>query len=153
MASLEVPAASAPQIIRKNGEVLPLTAIQDLKSKVKSGVLVKGEASEDAYQAAIHRWNEAYIMEAVSHSISSGKGHTNRMTQSIIVFCESEGDVATCLHFVQEWSLDLAVAGGRHSYSGASSGNGFVIGNPLSNSKGIQILIIFRLTQNEEGCA
>jgi hypothetical protein len=52
MASLEVPAASAPQIIRKNGKVLLLTAIQDLKSKVKSEVLVKGE---DAYRAAIHR--------------------------------------------------------------------------------------------------
>jgi len=77
MASLEISAASAPQIIRKNGEVLPLTAIQDLKSKVKSEVLVKGEASEDAYWVAIHRWNEAYITEAVSHSIFSQKGHAN----------------------------------------------------------------------------
>ena len=153
MASLEVPAASAPPIIRKNGEVLPVTAIQDLKSKVKSEVLVKGEASEDAYRAAIHRWNEAYITEAVSHSIFSQKRHTNRMTQSIIVFCESEEDIATCLHFVQEWSLDLAVAGGRHSYSGGSSGNGFVIGNSISSSKGLQILIVFRLAQNEESCA
>lgn len=77
MASLQVPPASAqPQIVRQNGEVLPPTAISDLKSKVKSEVLVKGEATEDAYRAAIHRWNEAFITEAVSYSIVSQNWHS-----------------------------------------------------------------------------
>lgn len=70
MASLQVLAGSVePQVIRKNGELLPLTAIQDLKSQVKGEVLVKGEVPDDAYRAAIHRWNEAYITEAGSFHI------------------------------------------------------------------------------------
>jgi hypothetical protein len=52
-------------VLRKNGEVLPLTAIQDLKATIKGNVLVKGEASEEDYRVAIHRFNEAYITEAV----------------------------------------------------------------------------------------
>ena len=66
MASLLAPAAPAQlQLIRKNGDVLPLTAIQDSKSKVRGEVLVKGEVLEETYRAAIHRWNEAYIIKAV----------------------------------------------------------------------------------------
>jgi len=66
MASLQVPTASVePQFFLKNGELLPLHAIKDLKSLLKCEVLVKGEVPEDAYRAAIHRWNEAYITEAV----------------------------------------------------------------------------------------
>jgi hypothetical protein len=111
MASLQVPVLSAkPQVIRKTGELLPLT-------------------SEDAYRAAIHRWNEAFIKEAVMFHILTHKDYTNLPMQSIIVFCESDEDVSTCLHYVQEWDLDLAVASGRHTYSGASSTSGFVIGN------------------------
>jgi hypothetical protein len=76
MASLHVPVSPAqPQIIRKNGEMLPLTAVQDLKSKVKGEVLVKGEASEEIYRTAIHRWNEAYITEAVCFHPSTKVPH------------------------------------------------------------------------------
>ena len=129
MASLRLPAGSVePQVIRNNEELLPLTAIQDLKSQVKGEVLVKGEVPEDAYRAAIHRWNEAYITEAVSFHILYEKWCINLLMQSIVVFCESEEDVTICLRYVQEWNLDLAVAGGRHTYSGASSTTGFVIG-------------------------
>ena len=41
-------------------------AIRELKSQVKGEVIVKGEVSELNYKAAIHRWNEAFIQEAVS---------------------------------------------------------------------------------------
>jgi hypothetical protein len=76
MASLYVPVLSAqPQIIRKNGEVLSLKAVQDLKSKVKGEVLVKGEASKGIYRTAIHRWNEAYITEAVCFHPSTKVPH------------------------------------------------------------------------------
>jgi FAD/FMN-containing dehydrogenase len=51
------------------------------------------------------------------------------MEQSIIVFCESEEDVAACLKYVQEWDLEVAISAGRHSYYGASSTKGLVIGD------------------------
>lgn len=67
MASLQVPAASAQtKILLKNGEPLPPEAIEDLKSVLKCEILIKGEVPEEAYRAAIHRWNEAYITEAVN---------------------------------------------------------------------------------------
>jgi hypothetical protein len=73
--------------------------------------------------------------------------------QSIIVFCESEADVVACLSFLQKWDLDLAVAGGRHTYSGASSTAGFVIGKFYSKSEKPLMLTYFRLAQNERGNA
>jgi hypothetical protein len=71
--------------------------------------------------------------------------------QSIIVFCESEGDVQKCLSYLQVWDLDLAVAGGRHTCSGASSTTGFVIGKLLPEPGKPLILTCFRLAQNEKG--
>ena len=46
-----------------------------------------------------------------------------------MVFVETEDDVAKCIKFVEKHHLDVAVAGGRHSYHGASSSTGMVIGN------------------------
>lgn len=54
-----------PQLLRRNGELLPSTAFSELKSVVKGQVVVKGEAPEDIYQAAIHRFNNVVIEEAV----------------------------------------------------------------------------------------
>jgi len=71
--------------------------------------------------------------------------------QSIIVFCESEADVVACLNFLQKWDLDLAVAGGRHTYSGASSTTGFVIGKFYNKFEKPLTLTYFRLAQNEKG--
>lgn len=45
-----------------------------------------------------------------------------------MVFVENEADVAACLQFVQVWDHEVAVACGRHSYSGASASRGLVIG-------------------------
>ena len=53
-------------ITRKNGESLPDKAVQDLKANIAGEVLVRGEAPEETYRSAVHRWNEAYIEEAVS---------------------------------------------------------------------------------------
>jgi hypothetical protein len=81
MASLQVPAASAqPRILRKNGEPLPHEAIEDLKSVLKCEILIKGEVPEEAYRAAIHRWNEANIREAVCF-------HTRRKTAILTCQC------------------------------------------------------------------
>lgn len=54
------------KIIRRNGEVLPEQAIKELKSALKCEVLFKGEALEEAYLAAIDRFNKGRIQEAVS---------------------------------------------------------------------------------------
>lgn len=42
--------------------------IKELKSQVKGEIIVKGDASEVDYKAAIHRWNEGFIQEAVSRT-------------------------------------------------------------------------------------
>jgi FAD/FMN-containing dehydrogenase len=48
------------------------------------------------------------------------------------VFCESEDDVAACIKYVQEWDLEMVIACGGHSFYGASSTQGFVIGKSLT---------------------
>lgn len=53
------------KIVRKNGEVLPETAIKELKAVVKGEVLLKGEATREVYRAAIDRFNKSRIQEAV----------------------------------------------------------------------------------------
>lgn len=42
---------------------------------------------------------------------------------------EDEDDIVKCINFVEKHNLDVAVAGGRHSYHGASSSTGMVIGS------------------------
>ena len=54
------------RIVRRNGEVLQEQAIKQLKSAVKCEVIIKGEASEGEYLAAVDRWNKGRIEEAVS---------------------------------------------------------------------------------------
>lgn len=56
-------------VLNKKGEILPQAAIKELKA-FKSELVIKGEASEEVYRAAIHRWNEAYIEESVCHPSS-----------------------------------------------------------------------------------
>ena len=46
----------------------------------------------------------------------------------MIVFVENELDVSIVLKFVKKHGIDFATAGGRHSYQGASSTEGLVIG-------------------------
>ena len=48
--------------------------------------------------------------------------------QNIVVFVEDEDDVVKCVKFVEKHYLDVAVAAGRHSYHGASSCTGMIIG-------------------------
>ncbi|KAL2862526.1 FAD-binding oxidoreductase [Aspergillus lucknowensis] len=94
----------------KQGEPLPDTAVQELKS-LPFEIVLCSEAAQDAYQAAINRYNKAWVLEA-----------------GAIAFCETEDHVIDCLHFVKKWAVELAIACGRHSFYGASSTvNGFVI--------------------------
>lgn len=44
------------------------------------------------------------------------------------MYAKDEADVLACIRYVDKHHLDVAVAGGRHSYHGASSGAGLVIG-------------------------
>ena len=44
---------------------------------------------------------------------------------------EDEDDVVKYIKFVEKHNLDVAVADGRHSYHGASSSTGMVIGNAI----------------------
>jgi len=55
--------------------------------------------------------------------------------KSIVIFCESEDDVAATLKYVRRWSLDFVIACGRHSYYGASSTTGVVIGKCSFHNK------------------
>jgi len=58
------------QLIAKNGDLLPATAVEELKTSLKCEVLLKGEAPEDTYRAAIDRFNQAVIEEAVGSPLS-----------------------------------------------------------------------------------
>ena len=49
--------------------------------------------------------------------------------QALILYVENETQIAAALKLVQKWDVDFAVSGGRHSYIGASSTDGIVIGS------------------------
>ncbi|KAF8847587.1 FAD-binding domain-containing protein [Acephala macrosclerotiorum] len=102
--------ASKFQIVSRKGVVLEESALSHFKTSVKGEVVIKGEAAEEVYLAAIDRFNKAGVDEA-----------------GIIVYCESEQDVAACLKFVQQWDLEVVIACGRHSYYKASTTKGGLV--------------------------
>lgn len=59
------------QIVGRNGEVLSATAVDELKTAFKCETLLRGEAPEETYRAAIERFNKAVIEEAVSSDVPS----------------------------------------------------------------------------------
>ncbi|KAH7311839.1 hypothetical protein BKA65DRAFT_574448 [Rhexocercosporidium sp. MPI-PUGE-AT-0058] len=97
-------------ITSRSGEVIPQTSVNDLISTVQGEVLVKGQADEIAYLAAIDRFNKATISEA-----------------AIIVLVASEADVVAALKYAQDWDLEVVISCGRHSYYGASSTSGGLV--------------------------
>ena len=44
------------------------------------------------------------------------------------MFCECEVDVATALKYAQQWDFEVVISAGRHSFYGASSTKGVVVG-------------------------
>ena len=63
--------AQEVKIINRRKQILHAAAIQELKTAVQGEVLIKGEAPDEVYRAAIDRWNKACIQEAVS-SLAQG---------------------------------------------------------------------------------
>lgn len=60
-----------PEIKPSRNDASSLTDedLQGLKDSVKGKVVIKGHVSQTEYEAAIDRWNHAYIKQAVpSHS-------------------------------------------------------------------------------------
>jgi hypothetical protein len=62
-------------IVSKSGEKLPESAFAELRSRVKGEVVIKGEAEEDVFRAAIDRYNKASISEAVRIILSSSNDY------------------------------------------------------------------------------
>jgi len=54
-------------ILRKNGEILSETAIEELTGAAGCKVVIRGRAAEEEYKEAIDRWNHTGIKEAVYH--------------------------------------------------------------------------------------
>lgn len=100
----------APRPKRNDGSSLTAADIQKLKDSISGKVVVKGEASDEDYKTASDRWN-----------------HFFQLQPYIVTFPETEGEISTVLHFVAKHNLDLAIAGGRHSYHGASSIEGGLV--------------------------
>jgi hypothetical protein len=55
------------KIFSRKQQPLPDVAIQELKATVHGEVIIKGEAPEEVYRAALDRWNKAWIQEAVGY--------------------------------------------------------------------------------------
>ncbi|KAF3186451.1 hypothetical protein TWF788_003309 [Orbilia oligospora] len=95
---------------RVDGSNLSSETLDSLRSSIKGKVVVKGQSPEEEYRPLLERWNRMHIKEA-----------------NIIVLPESEEDVSSTVKFVAEHNLDVAIASGRHTYSGPSSGYGLII--------------------------
>ena len=65
----DVPHSTQPCL--KNGDIIPAAAITELKDTVKGSMVVQGQASASEYLAAIDRWNQNGIKEAVCHPSTS----------------------------------------------------------------------------------
>lgn len=52
-------------ILRKNGEILSETAIEELTGAVGCKVVIRSRAAEEEYKEAIDRWNQTGIKESV----------------------------------------------------------------------------------------
>jgi hypothetical protein len=48
-------------------EAITLEELHHLKQVLACELVIKGEASEEKYNATIDRWNKAYIEKAVGH--------------------------------------------------------------------------------------
>ena len=114
---------------RSNGSELSKKDVQSLKDSIKGHVVVKGEATEEEYKASVLRWNQVYIKQAVrSSSLIQFERLIRLHAQNYVVYVADEADITTCIQFAAKHDIDVAVAGGRHSYHGASSSDGLVIG-------------------------
>ncbi|KAF7933293.1 hypothetical protein BELL_0398g00100 [Botrytis elliptica] len=87
-------------------------SIKALQTSLQGEIIFKPENDEltEDYKNAIDRYNKAFIKES-----------------SLIIFCHSENDIIASLSYIQKHNLDFTVAGGRHSYYGASSCDGVII--------------------------
>ena len=54
------------KLLNRTQQILPENAIRELKAAVEGEVIVRGEAPEEVYRAALDRWNKAWIQEAAS---------------------------------------------------------------------------------------
>ncbi|RVD80874.1 uncharacterized protein DFL_008760 [Arthrobotrys flagrans] len=95
---------------RSDGSNLSSEALDTLRSSIKGKVIVKGQSPEEEYRPLLERWSRMHIKEA-----------------NIIVLPESEEDISSTIKFVAEHNLDVAIASGRHTFSGSSSGYGLII--------------------------
>jgi len=63
-------------VSNRKGQILSENVLQDFKSSVKGQVLFKGEAEKEDYEASIQRYNNVFILEAVSTSLDEHEGHS-----------------------------------------------------------------------------
>lgn len=99
---------------------IPIPSIEQLKASLSDSSLVVTPES-DKYEESLKRWSVAAEKPA-----------------SIVVFPTSPEDVAKAVLFSTENKLELAVAGGRHSTSGASSTDGGLCID-LSKMRGVTV--------------
>jgi hypothetical protein len=52
--------AQDTNIFSRTQQLLPETAIQELKAAAKGEVIVRGEAPDEVYRAAIDRWKQSF---------------------------------------------------------------------------------------------
>ena len=93
--------------------------------------LIRGKKQllPERYIEAINRFNEATIQNAVSFLADVGLPSADVIDpQAVVAFPKNENDVAKCIKFARAEGIEIAIAAGRHSYHGASSTDGFVIG-------------------------
>ncbi|KAG8525241.1 uncharacterized protein KY384_008885 [Bacidia gigantensis] len=97
--------------VGSDGSTISDAEKQALKAALRGDVHFRAGVSTEDYDQLLRRWNEAFTEQA-----------------NIVALVESEQDVSECIKFAKEHDIDIAVAGGRHSYHGSSSTTGMVIG-------------------------
>ena len=80
---------------------------EPLKSVIDGDIVLPGDPD---YETALHRWSTAAIRPA-----------------GLVAYPKTPEDISHIIRFVTEHKYDLAVRGGGHSSSGASSSDGGVV--------------------------
>lgn len=85
----------------------PSTALTKLKETLSGDVVCPGD---EGYDYGIARWSDNCVKQA-----------------GYVVFPKNNEDVVQAVRFARDQSLELAIYGGGHSYSGSSSTQGGVV--------------------------
>ena len=128
--------------------------VRDLKRTLASSKILTPESEE--YLDSIKRWSDSVEERAVrpfqiGSIIVFEVKPADSERQAIVVYVDSAQDIASTILLSRRYSTSFAVAGGKHSSSGASSSNGGLVID-LAKMRKVEIDPLTKTAKVQGGC-